>query len=52
MIRLSTPRLELFPLKENQIRPYLQHPAALEIELGFPISRKILDTNVHRALRI
>lgn len=52
IIRLTTPRLEIFPLKENQIRTFLEHPAALEIELGYPISRDILDTNVRRALRI
>lgn len=52
LIRLSTLRLEIFPLKEHQIRMYLQHPSALEIELGYPISREILNLNVRRALRI
>ncbi len=49
---LTTPRLEIFPLTQNQIQSYLEHPATLEIELGYRLSRQILNADVRHALCI
>lgn len=50
--RLTTTRLEIFPLSTGQLRLYLENPTQLAAELGFPVSMAILDQNVQRAIRI
>jgi ribosomal-protein-alanine N-acetyltransferase len=50
MTGLHTPRLSLFPLCPRQLTWYLDDPSALEQEIGHPISRKLVDDNVRRAI--
>jgi hypothetical protein len=52
MLQLHTERLDLIPLSAVQLQLYLEQPALLEQELGFPISREILTERVQRAIRM
>jgi RimJ/RimL family protein N-acetyltransferase len=47
---LITPRLRLLSLSAAQLEHCLNKPAALEAELGFSISRELIDANVTRAI--
>ena len=49
---LSTPRLKLFPLSAAYLHSYLHNPSALENNLGYPISRDMLDETVTRAMAV
>ena len=50
MTGLHTLRLSLFPLSPRQLKWYLDDPSALEKEIGYPVSRKLMDDNVRRAI--
>jgi tRNA-Thr(GGU) m(6)t(6)A37 methyltransferase TsaA len=50
MKRIITQHLEIFPLSTQQLGDFLKNPDKLEQELGFPISRLIIDENVERAI--
>jgi RimJ/RimL family protein N-acetyltransferase len=50
MNRLGAQHLEIFPLSIQQLGDFLKKPTHLEQELGFPISRSIMDENVQRAI--
>ncbi|APV45508.1 Acetyltransferase (GNAT) domain-containing protein [Dehalogenimonas formicexedens] len=50
--KIIAPRLELFDLTAGQLFKYLNDVAALEAELGFQVSRSIVDANLSRALGI
>jgi [ribosomal protein S5]-alanine N-acetyltransferase len=52
MYQLHTERLDLIPLSTVQLQQYLEQPALLEQELGFPISRAIITERVQRAIRM
>jgi ribosomal-protein-alanine N-acetyltransferase len=52
MLELHTERLDLIPLSPLQLQLYLEQPAQLEQELGFPISRGIITERVQRAIRM
>jgi RimJ/RimL family protein N-acetyltransferase len=47
---LPTPRLSLVCLTAAQLESCLNDVPALEAELGFPLAREVIDTNVIRAL--
>lgn len=49
-MRLETTRLSLIPLTRDQLREYLEDPAALERELGFLVSRDLITDRVRRAI--
>jgi GNAT superfamily N-acetyltransferase len=51
-IKLVTPRLLLISLSSAQLDKCLNNPDALEVELGFPISREVIDANVVRAINM
>ena len=52
MLQLRTDRLDLAPLSTVQLRQYLEQPAILEQDLGFPISQAIITERVQRAIRM
>jgi ribosomal-protein-alanine N-acetyltransferase len=52
LAEISTPRLSLFCLPVSHLQRLLDDPAALEGEIGFPVSRENLTPNVQRALRM
>ena len=52
MLQLRTDRLDLIPLSTVQLRQYLEQPAFLEQDLGFPISQAIITERVQRAIRM
>jgi ribosomal-protein-alanine N-acetyltransferase len=49
-MELTTPRLTLICLSAYQLERCLYDLPALEKELGFPLAREVIDTNVTRAL--
>lgn len=49
-LTISTPRLSLVCLTASQLESCLGDLSALEVELGFPIAREVIDANVVRAL--
>lgn len=51
-MQLHTKRLDLIPLSAGQLQLYLEQPASLERELGFPVSRTIVTERVQRAIRM
>jgi len=51
-LELTTPRLSLVCLTASQLESCLYNLPALEVELGLPISRGMLDTNMIQALGI
>lgn len=52
MLKLHTERLDLIPLSPVQLQLYLEQPAQLEQEIGYPISRAIVTERVQRAIRM
>lgn len=52
MERINTLRLEIFPLTAAQLQDYLTNSEKLEAELGYSISRNVLDENAQRAIGI
>jgi ribosomal-protein-alanine N-acetyltransferase len=50
MTVLRTSRLTLFPLSRHQLQQYLDDPAALEKEIGNPVSRELITDWVRRAI--
>ena len=52
MLHLRTDRLDLIPLSTVQLKQYLEQPAYLEQDLGFPISHAIITERVQRAIRM
>ncbi len=51
-IKLVTPRLCLISLSVARLDKCLNNPHQLEVELGFPISREVIDANVVRAINM
>jgi ribosomal-protein-alanine N-acetyltransferase len=49
---LCAPRLRLMALSAAQLGDCLNNLAALEAKLGFPISNKVIDANVTRAINL
>jgi ribosomal-protein-alanine N-acetyltransferase len=49
---LSSPRLRLMALSATQLERCLNNLPALSSELGFPISSKVIDANVPRAINL
>jgi [ribosomal protein S5]-alanine N-acetyltransferase len=49
---LSTPRLRIIALSAKQLELCLNNLVALGNECGFPISSKVVDTNVTRAINL
>ncbi len=50
--KLVTPRLFLISLSASQLDTCLNNPEALEAELGFPMTRGVIDANVVRAINM
>jgi ribosomal-protein-alanine N-acetyltransferase len=51
-VELFTSRLRLVALSITQLERRLNNLPALEAELGFPISNKVIDANVTRAINL
>jgi ribosomal-protein-alanine N-acetyltransferase len=52
VLNLETSRLSLIPLSRRHLQQYLDDPAALEMELGHPVSRGIVTDRVCRAIEM
>lgn len=52
MQQLHSKRLDLITLSACQLSTYLEQPASLEQELGFPVSRAVITERVQRAIRM
>lgn len=50
MIQIQTGRLQLFPLRLDQLQCYIASPEVLEQELGFGVSREIVTDQLRRAI--
>jgi len=50
VMELRTERLRLVPLTLEQLRCYVEAPEALELQLGFPVSREIVTEPLRRAI--
>jgi [ribosomal protein S5]-alanine N-acetyltransferase len=50
MDTIKTGRLSLIPLNRRQLQAYRDDPAALEKDLGHPVSRNIVTDQVRRAI--
>jgi ribosomal-protein-alanine N-acetyltransferase len=51
-LKLTTTRLQLIPLSAAQLKKCLIDSASLGKELGFPVSKDMVDNNVVRAINI
>jgi [ribosomal protein S5]-alanine N-acetyltransferase len=51
-LELNSPRLRLIALSAGQLEGCLNNIPALSSELGFPISNKMIDANVIRAINM
>lgn len=49
--KIKTNRLTIFPLNADQLSNYLNAPKKLEKQLGYRISRNIVDENLQRAIK-
>ena len=49
-LAIETERLKLVPLSRRQLQSYLDDPAALEVELGLPMSRGVLTERARGAI--
>src|SRR5512139_1764939 len=50
MVQIQTRRLQLFPLRLDQLQCYIASPEVLEGELGFKVSREIVTDQLRRAI--